>query len=336
MRVFSQKSDNARSHAELVRTVPARAADRLCISFRRHIGHAYLTSGRQCRPHPTIAEHNQRLRPNPRLRASTPRLTNHRQDILIPSSPTNPHSPPQPSMLALAIPLALAALVAARLHHSRVPEDPYAFPKHRVSFLNGLPLLNQTAQRWLMDGLRGGEAEFLDQPWQDSPWPANPLKGIESSDVPLPDVCTPCLLPYVLRKLMPSFCAASLGPGCKLLPATDETRSQVLVSLSHPSTAQGNPPGRGSPDRSRHPCTQLGPSPASIRDLSLRKSWLQINALSPPTPRLQHRQGWFTYSYCHNSHVRQFHELHHQQIPSTGDTHLSCRAVAFANRERGR
>ena len=25
--------------------------------------------------------------------------------------------------------------------------------------------------------------------------------------------------------------------------------------------------------------------------------------------RVQHRQGWFTYAYCHNSHVRQFHEL---------------------------
>ena len=29
-----------------------------------------------------------------------------------------------------------------------------------------------------------------------------------------------------------------------------------------------------------------------------------------PLP-FQHRQGWFTYSYCHNSHVRQFREAAH-------------------------
>lgn len=55
-----------------------------------------------------------------------------------------------------------------RLLHS-LPEDTYAFPKFRVSFLNGLPVLNETAERWLREGLRGGELEFLDRPWkQDS------------------------------------------------------------------------------------------------------------------------------------------------------------------------
>jgi len=39
------------------------------------------------------------------------------------------------------------------------------------SFLNGLPLLNETAERWLREGLHGGEPEFLDHPtqWQDPP-----------------------------------------------------------------------------------------------------------------------------------------------------------------------
>ena len=89
------------------------------------------------------------------------------------------------------LPLSLAALVSARLHHSRVPEDPYAFPKYRVSFLNGLPVLNETAQRWLQEGLRGGEPEFLDQPWSESPWPSNPLKSIEGTDDVPADVCIP-------------------------------------------------------------------------------------------------------------------------------------------------
>jgi hypothetical protein len=69
-------------------------------------------------------------------------------------------------------PIALLALSwaglasAAKFLHS-VPEDPFAFPKYRVSFLNGLPVLNETAERWLQHGLKGGEHEFLDQPWDE-------------------------------------------------------------------------------------------------------------------------------------------------------------------------
>jgi protein OS-9 len=78
----------------------------------------------------------------------------------------------------------------ARLLHS-LPDDLYAFPKYRVTFLNGLPLLNETAERWLREGLRGGEAEFLDHP---TPWEEpSPIKHIDSgegatvcSQLPLP------------------------------------------------------------------------------------------------------------------------------------------------------
>ena len=64
--------------------------------------------------------------------------------------------------------LAASLLTAsARLLHS-LPEDTYAFPKFRVSFLNSLPVLNATAERWLKEGLPGGELEFLDKPWRDT------------------------------------------------------------------------------------------------------------------------------------------------------------------------
>lgn len=87
----------------------------------------------------------------------------------------------RPSFLSVALlPVPLWTLVTARLHHSLVPEDPHAFPKYRVSFLNGLPLLNETAQRWLENGLHGGELEFLDQPWQeDAQWRAPQVKTLE-------------------------------------------------------------------------------------------------------------------------------------------------------------
>jgi protein OS-9 len=77
------------------------------------------------------------------------------------------------SLLLFVPPFALAGLF-----HS-LPEDLHAFPKYTVTFLNGLPLLNETAERWLREGLRG-EAEFLDHPtpWQEP----SPFKHIDAGE----------------------------------------------------------------------------------------------------------------------------------------------------------
>src|SRR6266702_2056818 len=84
-----------------------------------------------------------------------------------------------PSMPRILLSLFYSPLSLALLFQS-LPDDLYAFPKHRVSFLNGLPLLNETAERWLREGLHGGEPEFLDHPtqWQDRP----PFKHIDAGD----------------------------------------------------------------------------------------------------------------------------------------------------------
>ena len=75
------------------------------------------------------------------------------------------------------IPLFHAAV--ARLHY--LPEDTHAFPKFRVEFLNSLPVLNETAERWLKDGILGGELEFLDQSRKFFSFPMSPdPKTIES------------------------------------------------------------------------------------------------------------------------------------------------------------
>lgn len=72
--------------------------------------------------------------------------------------------------------------VSARLSHS-LPEDTYAFPKYRVTFLNGLPIQRDKAERWLHDGLRGGESEFLERPWNAGPFETpSSLRGIGSGD----------------------------------------------------------------------------------------------------------------------------------------------------------
>jgi len=102
-------------------------------------------------------------------------------------------------MFAFALLLAASAApsVVAR-GFSQQPEDIYAWPKYKVSFLNGLPVLNHTARLWLQDGLRGGEKEFLGLEWtadsQTQSAPPN-LNTIDAGDgqlamgtTPLPDV----------------------------------------------------------------------------------------------------------------------------------------------------
>jgi hypothetical protein len=84
------------------------------------------------------------------------------ESLLTRSHRPSPDMRTRPALAALAAG-ALPLLVSSTLHS--VPEDPAAFPKYRVLFLNGLPVLNDTAERWLANGLRGGEHEFLEQPW---------------------------------------------------------------------------------------------------------------------------------------------------------------------------
>lgn len=73
------------------------------------------------------------------------------------------------ALAAISFAVVAHALAARGPLHS-LPEDPFAFPKYRVSFLNGHPVLNETADKWLRDGLRGGDLEFLDQPWHEVHW----------------------------------------------------------------------------------------------------------------------------------------------------------------------
>ena len=85
----------------------------------------------------------------------------------------------------------LLLLFAHQVFARLLPEDSFAFPKYTVTYLNSLPLLKHTADRWLHDGLRGGEPEFLHQPWESLS-----TKGIESSDGLIVDhVCSESHIP---------------------------------------------------------------------------------------------------------------------------------------------
>ena len=113
----------------------------------------------------------------------------------------------------MRIPFLLVASLlqaSARLLHS-LPEDTYSFPKFRVAFLNGLPVLNATAERWLKEGLLGGELEFLDKPWRgtDSRSSSQPKEigpGDPHDHTPITtvdDVCLPSL-PTATTLISPS------------------------------------------------------------------------------------------------------------------------------------
>lgn len=85
------------------------------------------------------------------------------------------------SFVVLLLGVGRVCAYASDPYFPSIPEDPYAFPKYRLSFLNGFSVSNATAQRWLTDGLVGGEKEFL----SNEPY-AHPPASIDSS-IPLPD-----------------------------------------------------------------------------------------------------------------------------------------------------
>ncbi|KAH7914997.1 hypothetical protein BJ138DRAFT_1098249 [Hygrophoropsis aurantiaca] len=156
------------------------------------------------------------------------------------------------------------------------PEDLYAFPKHRVTFLNNLPVQNETAERWLHEGLRGGEQEFLDQPWQETSWYSHAMR----------------------KEIGSSESQESLGPSKPI------HHEQSGYTLEHMKMSEKNrficliPPARET----------TPPTPEHVDpDTALGHSWSLLQPLSGRC--LYHRQTWFTYSYCHNQEIKQFREL---------------------------
>ncbi|KAH9079467.1 hypothetical protein EDB83DRAFT_2342786 [Lactarius deliciosus] len=181
-----------------------------------------------------------------------------------------------PRILLLLLPLFCAHLSLARLFQS-LPDDLYAFPKYRVSFLNGLPLLNETAERWLREGLRGGEPEFLDHPtqWQDPP----PFKHIDAGD----------------------------GITQAQVKSTQDHTIELMKMGPRDTYLCFIPPS---------PKQEPQPPEETITEVAASHSWSLLQPLDGTC--LYHRQGWFTYAYCHNSHVRQFREMIHQRPMAPG------------------
>ncbi|CAK5264261.1 unnamed protein product [Mycena citricolor] len=177
-------------------------------------------------------------------------------------------------------PLLLLPAVAARL--SSLPEDPYAFPKFAVDFLDHLPVPNDTAQRWLANGIRGGQREFLGQPWEDPRHPPALGNGNEQQAVLTEDVVS---TPDVSNDFSLDFMKMGADEYICLIP-------KPLEHLDVEEEAEEEP-------EPMHTWSLLLPLVGNC---------------------LYHRQPWFTYSYCHNKEIRQFRELI-QARPAAGAAH---------------
>ncbi|KAL1713466.1 hypothetical protein EV715DRAFT_211580 [Schizophyllum commune] len=175
-------------------------------------------------------------------------------------------------------------IAAARLLHS-LPEDPHAFPKFRVSFMNGQPIGRDTAERWLREGLRGGELEFADQPWHEDSagwrdWASRKAIGGSESDEASSEAN------HTLELMR-------MGPESYLCYV--------------PKPLDYEPPNADD---------------AADAELTPARSWQLLQPLTGTclyVPSYHCYPGWFTYSYCHGQQIRQFKEL----IPSTPHAAIS-------------
>jgi len=160
--------------------------------------------------------------------------------------------------------------IQAKLLYSG-PEDLYAFPKHRVTFLNNLPVQNETAQHWLNEGLRGGESEFLNDRWDESAWFSNAVyKEIGSSELEMSnDASQICMSPRVQLYLIYSQSFSDLAQS----PIPDNSG----YMLNHMKMGPDNeficliPPARDTPIQVQENIDQ---------DVVLRNGWSLLEPLS--------------------------------------------------------
>lgn len=221
-------------------------------------------------------------------------------------------------MLQLPLVILLWRALEAHARTQFAPEDTYAFPKYHINFLNHHPITAGRAEELLSEGLRNGVKDFMgdyhsvhegDGPTIDGPDDVRGNPAGEDSGV-LNAACV-CLF---------------IGPSITTEEA--EIGQCEVLSLPHSSSAKFRSAATRNPGAGR-PRTELDSSSTINRKLSICEygfiiachHWLTF------VPR-KHRQGWFTYAYCHNHHVRQFKELEHSH-PHPPGNFFSSHWVAY-------
>ncbi len=199
------------------------------------------------------------------------------------------------TLLSLVLPF-LPSLTRAALQHRPLtaqPQDPFAAPKFEVSFLNNRPISVSDAKEWQVDngswsGLSGSDAmdAFVygvedERPTAASSQPKKTIGDLEAtSQQSRPNIVK-------LRLPAPSSRATSpLHDYLCLVPSPPMVRPTEADALAHEEALRA---------------AEEVPDPVI--------GWESLRHLDGKC--LYSKQGWFSYSYCHDSHVRQFREAPH-------------------------
>lgn len=210
------------------------------------------------------------------------------------------------------LPLHLIALIiwsadsSLALRSSTLPEDLYAFPKYKIQFLNGHPVLNVTAQRWLSDGLVD-EHEFL---------------GVhKSSIINQPNVKGIASGPE--DELAPTN---NQPPASKQPPTLERVRlgsADYLCLLVPPPAIVNTPEDAHHAPRPIETWELLQPLEGSCLYVSKRfpilfyyLTLIHYCSIDKVPSSIEAKclmsnyqiKGWFSYAYCHGQHIRQFRE----------------------------
>jgi protein OS-9 len=199
------------------------------------------------------------------------------------------------TLLSLILPF-LPSLTRAALQHRPLtaqPQDPFATPKFEVSFLNQRPISVSDAKEWQGDngswsGLRGFEA--MDEFVYGRRDTSTGARSISKKTIGDSGALFQQTRPNIVRLRLPSPSTASKPPlhdYLCLIPSPSMVQPTEADAIAHEEALRA---------AEEIPDPQVG--------------WESLKHLDGKC--LYSRQGWFSYSYCHDSHVRQFREAPHQ------------------------
>ncbi|WWC59607.1 uncharacterized protein I303_102165 [Kwoniella dejecticola CBS 10117] len=156
--------------------------------------------------------------------------------------------------------------------------DLYAYPKYEVQFLNDLPLSQSDAERVKSLGL-GNEQDWLQ----------GNLGGSSG------------------RRLSDGNEEAAIKDSLEVIPMNFAHPSEEAGSVPYPYLCLM--PSKNATDTQTAMIDSLDQVVESEDELDPIQGWQAMSHLDGKC--LFTKQGWFTYSYCHNSHIRQFHAAPH-------------------------
>ncbi|OCF77071.1 hypothetical protein I204_02780 [Kwoniella mangroviensis CBS 8886] len=191
---------------------------------------------------------------------------------------------------------ALSSLSSSSLafrHGQNQLRDLYAYPKYEIQFLNDLPLSKSDAERCQSLGL-DGEGDWLEAKAGDGRRRLGDGNEVGKDHLEL----------IPMNFAHPSEPSGTPYPYLCLMPSTNTTTSQtdLIDKLDQVEEVED--------------------------ELDPVQGWQALSHLDGKC--LFTKQGWFTYSYCHNSHIRQFHSAPHPHphppggLVPTEDTHFDA------------